>query len=93
MKRESNSPNYDHLYRSAERQGGYFTTRQAQDSGIARPLLSHHAKTGRFIRVKHGIYRLAQFPESTYADLHIAILETGSRGVLSHETALALYEL
>lgn len=93
MKHKSNPPNYDHQYSIAERQGGYFTARQAQDSGITRPLLSHHVRTGRFVRVKHGIYRLAHFPESPDADLYVAILETGSRGVLSHETALALYEL
>jgi len=86
-------PDHSHLYRLVEQQGGYFTARQAQNSGITRPLLSHHTNTGRFVRVKHGIYRLAQFPESPYADLYVAILETGSRGVLSHETALALYEL
>lgn len=93
MSLKSNPLQYDHLYTLAERQGGYFTARQAQESGITRPLLSHHANSGRFVRVKHGIYRLAQFPESPYADLHVAILETRSRGVLSHETALALYEL
>lgn len=93
MKREVRPPKYNHLYSIAERQGGYFTARQAQDSGITRPLLSHHANSRRFIRVKHGIYRLAQFPETPYADLHVAILETGPRGVLSHETALALHEL
>lgn len=86
-------PDHSHLYRLVEQQGGYFTARQAQNSGITRPLLSHHTNTGRFIRVKHGIYRLAQFPESPYSDLFVATLETGSRGVLSHETALALYEL
>lgn len=93
MKRASKAPSYDQLYRIAERQGGYFTARQAQQSALSRPLLSHHVKTGRFVRVKHGIYRLAQFPESPYSDLFVATLETGSRGVLSHETALALYEL
>lgn len=93
MKQKSNSPDYDHLYSIAERQGGYFTSRQARDSGITRPLLFHHVKMGRFVHIKHGIYRLAQFPESPYSDLYVATLETGSRGVLSHETALALYEL
>lgn len=86
-------PDHSKLYHVAEQQGGYFTARQAQDSGFTRPLLTYHVKTGRFRRVKHGIYRLVQFPESPYADLYVALLETGSHGVLSHETALALYEL
>lgn len=93
MDNKSLTPDYGRLYSNAEAQGGYFTALQAQKSGFTRPLLSHHVKTGRFLRVRHGIYRLAHFPESPYADLHVAILETRSRGVLSHETALALFEL
>jgi predicted transcriptional regulator of viral defense system len=86
-------PDHTKLFQLAERQGGYFTAHQAQESGFTRPLLFHHVKMGRFFRVKRGIYRLAQFPESPHADLYVAILETRSRGVLSHETALALHEL
>lgn len=83
----------DKLYRIAEKQGGFFSAAQAQKAGFSRPLLSYHVKSGRYIRVRHRIYRLAHFPESPYADLYVAMLETGSRGVLSHDTALALYEL
>ncbi len=86
-------PDHADLYQIAERQGGYFSARQAQQAGFTRPLLAHHAKTGKFFRVKHGIYRLAQFPESPFADLFVAALELHGRGVFSHETALALYEL
>ena len=86
-------PSHLDLYQLAERQDGYFSARQAQQVGFTRPLLSHHVKTGRFIRVKHGIYRRAQFPESAYADLFVAALELYGRGVFSHETALALIEL
>jgi predicted transcriptional regulator of viral defense system len=93
MKSNSTPPDYPKLFRRAEQQGGYFTARQAQECGLSRPLLSHHFKMDRFRRVKHGIYRLAHFPESPYADLYVAILATGSLGVLSHETALALHEL
>ncbi|GIL15197.1 MAG: hypothetical protein BroJett039_03700 [Chloroflexota bacterium] len=81
------------LYQVAERQDGYFTSSQAQQAGYTRPLLGHHVKAGRFLRVKHGIYRLVQFPESPRADLWVAFLQLKGRGVLSHETALALYEL
>lgn len=87
------SPNHALLYQFAERQGGYFSARQAQQFGFARPLLAHHTKTGKFIRVKHGVYRLTNFPESPHADLFVAALELHGRGVFSHETALALYEL
>lgn len=81
------------LYNLAERQGGYFTSHQAQQAGFTRPLIAHHVRAGRFLRIKHGIYRLAQFPESPRADLYVALLQLKGRGVLSHESALALYEL
>jgi len=93
MRVKKDSPNHLALYQIAERQGGYFAARQAQQVGFTRPLLAHHAKSGRFLRVKHSIYRLAHFPESSYADLFVATLELHGRGVFSHETALALYEL
>lgn len=93
MKTKKRWPNHAKLYRVAELQGGYFTARQAQQVGFTRPLLVHHIKSGRFIRVKHGIYRLSQFPESPHADLFVADLEVQGHGVFSHETALALYEL
>ncbi len=93
MGTKKDSPNHTGLYQFAEQQGGYFTARQAEQVGFTYPLLSRHAKTGRFIRVKHGIYRLAQFPESPNADLFVAALELHGRGVFSHETALSLYEL
>jgi len=81
------------LYQIAEAQGGYFTASQAQSVGISRRQLAYHTATGRFVRVGRGIYRLALFPHSPYEDLFIAWLRTGGKGVISHESALALYEL
>ena len=86
-------PNTNTLYRLAEPQAGYFTTRQAAQAGFTRPLLAHHARSGRFLRIKHGIYRLAHFPAQPHADLVVAWLEAGPSAVLSHESALALYDL
>ena len=85
--------NIAELYQIAEAQGGYFTARQAQSVGISRRQLTYHTDTGRFVRVGRGIYRLALFPHSPYEDLFIAWLRTGGKGVISHESALALYEL
>jgi len=81
------------LYAIAEAQGGYFTTEQAQEVGFSRRQLTYHASTGRFERVRRGIYRLTLFPHSPYEDLFIAWLRTGKQGVISHESALALYDL
>jgi predicted transcriptional regulator of viral defense system len=81
------------LYAIAESQAGYFTTLQAQSVGYSRPTLAHNTKVGRFKRVAHGIYRLTQFPDSPYEDLFVAWLQTGPDSVISHDSALALYEL
>ena len=81
------------LYQIAEPQGGYFTTEQAQATGFSRRQLTYYTSTGRLVRVGRGIYRLALFPHSPHEDLFIAWLRTGGQGVISHESALALYEL
>ncbi len=86
-------PDYDELYRIAEAQAGYITFVQAREAGFTKQLLSHHAKVGRLRRVVPGIYRLAQSPEMPNADLFVAWLRTGPRSVISHESALTLYEL
>lgn len=81
------------LYQIAESQGGHFSTRQAREAGFSKALLSHHVKRGRFLRIRRGVYRLAQFPEMPHADLYVAWLSAGERAVLSHESALLLYGL
>lgn len=86
-------PKHQALYQIAERQAGYFTAHQASTVGLTRPLLSYMVKTGALQRIQHGIYRLTRFPEMPFADLFIAWLAVGSRAVISHESALAVYEL
>lgn len=86
-------PNHKKLYQIAEQQAGYFAARQAREAGFTRSLLSHYARTGHFERIKRGIYRLGQFPDSPCADLFVAWLQTGPKSVISHESALAVYEL
>lgn len=87
------SPNHDQLYQFAEGQAGYFTTDQANDAGFSRALLSYHAQAGLFERVCAGVYRLKRFPASPYEDLFLAWLRVGKQAVISHDSALALYDL
>ena len=86
-------PDHNSLYRVAESRGGYFTTHEALQAGFSSGLLSYHAAKGQFERVAHGIYRLGRFPASPYEDLFIAQIRTGPRSVISHESALGLYDL
>lgn len=89
----SSSPSENELYRVAETRAGYFTTAQAADAGYSRALLAHHAASGNLERVDHGIYRLRRYPESPHADLVVASLRAGDAAAISHESALALWDL
>jgi predicted transcriptional regulator of viral defense system len=81
------------LYAIAESQAGYFSARQARQAGYSNALLSYHARRGKFLRVQPGVYRLRHFPEQPHADIFAAWLSAGPQAVVSHESALALYEL
>jgi len=84
---------YNRLYQIAEAQAGYFTTAQAVAIGVDRKRLARYAVAGRLERVRRGVYRLAPFPRSAHEDLFVAWLEMGPESVISHDSALALYEL
>lgn len=84
---------YDQLYEIAEDQAGYFTAKQARKVGFSYERLSTNAKKGRFSRVAHGIYRLDHFPASPFEDLFVAWLRTGPDSVISHQSALGVYDL
>jgi len=86
-------PDHDRLYEIAEEQAGYFTTSQSGALGFSRPLLTYHARVGKFTRFAHGVYRLTHFPSSPFEDLFIAWLRTGPDSVISHESALSIYGL
>jgi len=90
---QTSRPDPDALYAVAEAQAGYFTTAQAGSSGYSRSLVTHHADAGAFMRARTGVYRLSRFPSSPWEDLFIAWLQAGPRAVVSHDSAMALYEL
>jgi len=81
------------LYDVAAAQEGLFTTRQAAAAGYSAPLLAHHQKAGRIVRIRRGIYRLVHFPPGDHEDLVAAWLWTDAQGVMSHQTALSLHGL
>jgi predicted transcriptional regulator of viral defense system len=85
---------HDGLYRIAESQAGYFTAEQALSAGMDRSTLIHHARPGgRYERVRRGVYRLRHFPSSPHEHVVAAWLDLPSPAVVSHETALELYDL
>ncbi len=82
------------LFHVASEQAGYFTAEQARGCGYSRALLSHHARSGRFSRVRHGLYRLREYPSSPREHVVAAWLAVGKDlAVVSHESALDLLGL
>ena len=57
------------LRKCAARQFGCFTAAQAIDAGYAYSVHLYHVKTGKWVRLARGIYRLASFPDTPEARL------------------------
>lgn len=88
------APDRFRLFEVAAGQAGYFTAEQARASGYSWALLSHHVKSGRFIRVRRGLYRFREFPSSMREEVIAAWLAVGKDiAVVSHESALDLLDL
>jgi predicted transcriptional regulator of viral defense system len=82
------------LFHVVSGQAGYFTAAQARGCGFSRALLSYHARSGRFIRVGHGLYRLREYPSSPREHVLAAWLAVGKdAAIVSHESALDLLDL
>src|SRR4029077_20989124 len=86
------------LYKTAQSQQGFFTTKQAIQAGFAEKTHSYHVNVGNWIREHRGIYRLADFPTAERPDLMLWYLWSQNRrevpeGIYSHDTALSLHEL
>lgn len=82
----------------AHEQGGYFTAKQARQSGYGYRHLDYHETAGNFERVDHGLYRLPTVPRSEHDDLiRLSLWSRNQKdepqAVVSHETALVLHEL
>ncbi len=92
--RQATKPNRTQLFEIASEQGGYFTSEQAQACGFSRALLSHHVKSGHFVRVRRGLYRFQEYPSSPREHVLAAWLAVGKDvAVVSHESALDLLGL
>lgn len=85
---------YRALYSLAEGQMGYVTTAQAAAIGVQPMALVMMTRRGSLARISRGVYRLVDFPSHPLGQYMQATLwPYAQAGVLSHETALALYEM
>src|SRR5216683_1789998 len=83
---------YRRLYSVADKQQGFFTTKQAIAAGFAERTHPYHVNVGNWIREHRGIYRLADFPTAERPDLMLWYLWSQNRkevpeGTYSHDTA------
>jgi predicted transcriptional regulator of viral defense system len=82
----------------AQDQQGYFTTKQAIESGYADNTHPYHVRAGNWERVRRGIYRMTHFPLPEDGEMMVWLLWSRGRdekpmAALSHKTALSLFEL
>ena len=90
---DTSTPNHADLFAIASEQAGYFTTAQAHRVGFSSPLVRYHARTGKFIHVAHGLYRLRDYPSTPREEVLAAWLRLAPRAVVSHESALDILGL
>ncbi len=88
------TPDHGCLFDYASGQHGFFTSTQARACGFNWNILTYHARTGRFRRIRRGLYRLRDYP-SFYRDEVVAAWIAAGKdwAVVSHESALDLLEL
>jgi predicted transcriptional regulator of viral defense system len=87
-------PDHQCLLWAASAQHGYFTSAQAHACGFSRSLLSHTTNSGKYLRIRRGLYRLRDYPSFPREDVVAAWLVLGKEtAVVSHESALDLLEL
>lgn len=86
------------LYAVVSGQQGYFTAKQALRCGYSHRLQHYHREKGHWEEIERGFFRLSNYPPSPTEDLVRWSFWSRNRndepqGVISHDTALALYEL
>lgn len=86
-------PDLDLLLATAFAHNGYFTAAEAKACGVSAALLYHHARAGRLVHVRRGLYRFAAFPTGPHDDAIAAWLAAGEGAVVSHASALSLLGL
>lgn len=79
------------LWELAIDQHGYVTSANARDLGVNVVELGKLSSRGQLQKVAYGIYRFPQLPETGFETYMLATLWSG--GVLSHDTALELWDL
>ena len=86
------------LFVVAEQQQGLFTAKQAKTAGYSDEAQVYQVRSGNWIRMARGAYRLADYPATERPDLVLWSLwsrgvDDVPQGVYSHQTALSVHGL
>ncbi len=86
------------LFEVASLQQGYFTAKQAVRAGFSYRMHTHYKQSGQWLEIDRGVFRLAQFPNSSDEDYVRWSLWSRDRNgetqaIISHESALAIHNL
>lgn len=84
---------YTELLELAQDQHGYLRTEDVRRAGVDPKRLVDYERRGIAERVAYGVYRMKGIPPDELDEYMRAALWPMGAGVLSHETALDLYEL
>jgi predicted transcriptional regulator of viral defense system len=84
---------WDRLCEIAAPQEGYCTLAQVRAAGYTDEIFEALRPQGKIERCSGDVYRLTQFPRPDYEGLVALWLQTDMKGVVSHDTALALHNL
>lgn len=77
----------------ARSQAGYFTTRQALGAGYSYSAQRYHVHRGNWEQVDRALFRLPEWPTDVEDHYVRWFLWSGRRAVVSHDTALSIYDL
>lgn len=86
------------LFNIALIQQGYFTAKQAVHAGFSHRMHTHYKQSGQWLNIDRGVFRLAQFPNSSDEDyVRWSLWSRDRKGepqaVISHESALCIQNL
>jgi len=84
---------YTVLLDKAQQQYGFLTPESAREAGVDPAQLRLMAARNTLVHQGYGLYRMPTVPQTPLDAYMEATLWAGRRSVLSHETALDLYEL
>jgi len=88
----------DKLLEYVNEQSSYFTAKQAFAAGYSYRLHSYYVRTGHWIKIERGVFRLKSYPSAEREDLIRWTFWSRNQNdkpqtVASHETALSIHDI